>query len=1730
MYSEPLAPALDCTVRFIAVREGFNDSDEATYVFVVDEHRTAVPVISETDGHIVMSSATDGAEIHYTLDGSEPTSESALYSEPLVSDRNRVYNAIALSEDFLPSLTGTLTVDHFKVVTPAAQYEKQHIVLSCDDAEAVIYYTTDSSAPTVDNGTVYSEPLAPTSDCTVRFIAVREGYNNSDEGRYDFALATHRTAAPVITETEERIVMMSATDGAEIHYTLDGSEPTAESTLYTGPFVSAENHTYKAIAFSGDLLPSTVTTFTVDHFRVPVPTAVYKLQHIVLSCPDTEATIYYTTNGDEPSSGEVYSEPLAPASDCTVRFIAVREGFNDSEEGTYEFAEATHRTAAPVIDEQDGRIVMTSATPGAEIHYTLDGSEPTAESAVYSEPIVSDCNRVCRAIAFSVDLLPSLVTTEEINHFKVPTPTARYEKQHIILSCEDAEATIYYTTNGDEPRGGDVYSEPLAPTSNCTVRFIAVREGYNDSDEGTSYMFDIDAHRTAAPVIVERDGRIEMTSATAAAEIHYTLDDSEPTAESALYSEPIVSDRNRVCRAIAFSVDLLPSLVTTEEINHFNVSTPTAGYEKQHIVLSCSDTEATIYYTTNGDEPRGGDVYSEPLAPTSNCTVRFIAVREGYNDSDEGTSYMFDIDAHRTAAPVIVERDGRIEMTSATAGAEIHYTLDGSEPTAESALYSEPIVSEHNLTYRAIAFSVDLLPSLVTTYTVGHFKVSTPTARYEKQHIVLSCPDPDATIYYTLNYLDNDSDDDSDPAGENARVYSGPLAPASDCTVRFIARREGYNDSDEGTPYEFAIDTHSARTPVLDKSTGYIVMTSDTEGAEIHHTFDGSEPTRESMVYNGPIPITRNFTVLARAYHEDLLPSGIAELREYSLTVPTPEAEYAARHLSLSCADSRATIFFTLYTPGEDGVPMGEEEEYSADSPLFLTEDCTVHFVGRLDGYNDSEENTYPFVLVEHTVTTPEFHINEEGRLEISCASPADASIYYTTDGNDPDTESILYNGAITLSGNGVYKAYGVHPDYFDSEVTLFEVITFNVSKPYGEYAAHHVSLKCDDTKASIYYVTGDADLLTDGILYESPIAVEDDCTFRFIARRTAYNDSEENEYTFRISDYRLPEPSVTPDYLNGVLTVKADMETSTPIADGLSIELSDGEWNDYGTEWSIELPRQAMPERVRVCAVSDNPDLYTSNIVVIEPEYYTRPELKHDGYSLTASETGTVEIIASTWPKLDDMKGVQTAELNVAVPALFEVTVRRVGNEKFPSEDTQFANTAYFDYKAEENDVPTAGSLNPDALPVAFVFMSNDDNDDLQTVTELCVATEISTESLEFVTANLSNLTYLDLDVTGLTVLPDGVFAPLSRLTTLTLPSALTESSAALEGADYLTTLRWNEPRRAIPQEVLLSAVNPNMLVWVSDETQAAGRTHNVVTTVGNGSPRARQLVVTEGYPFSTTDAFTAAQAEFSRSFTQITPAPGEGQGSGWETIALPFDVTEITHEEKGALIPFALYDGDRSLEAPKPFWLYEADTEDTWREATAISAGVPYIISMPNHKYYAEQFRLSGKVTFRGTDVEVTPQGSEGRPVKRPDGYEFYPVFMPLDDDMYNMALGMNAGRDDTVDNNGNVLLPGSAFVDDVKPQPMQAYMKTFGDERYLPVFGDGSSIGTLLADESLLVEAGNGTIRLFSGTDRTVAVFTTTGICMATVELRAAVPVTIDNLTPGIYIVAGHKVVVN
>ena len=78
------------------------------------------------------------------------------------------------------------------------------------------------------------------------------GNNGGSNSGTSGTSGTQTLAAPVISGetpfTESTTVSMSGPDGAEIHYTTDGSNPTAESQLYSEPFTLSASANVKAIA------------------------------------------------------------------------------------------------------------------------------------------------------------------------------------------------------------------------------------------------------------------------------------------------------------------------------------------------------------------------------------------------------------------------------------------------------------------------------------------------------------------------------------------------------------------------------------------------------------------------------------------------------------------------------------------------------------------------------------------------------------------------------------------------------------------------------------------------------------------------------------------------------------------------------------------------------------------------------------------------------------------------------------------------------------------------------------------------------------------------------------------------------------------------------------------------------------------------------------------------------------------------------------------------------------------------------------------------------------------------------------------------------------------------------------------------------------------------------------------------------------------------------------------
>ncbi|PKN80063.1 MAG: hypothetical protein CVU48_03245 [Candidatus Cloacimonetes bacterium HGW-Cloacimonetes-1] len=86
-------------------------------------------------------------------------------------------------------------------------------------------------------------------------------------------------------------------------------------------------------------------------------------------------------------------------------------------------------------------VVLASTTPGSTIRYTLNGSNPTSTSTLYTAPINVTANTTIKAVAFAAGLDPSYIATAEYV-FPVMVPNIA------TLRAQNADnSTIYMVTN-----------------------------------------------------------------------------------------------------------------------------------------------------------------------------------------------------------------------------------------------------------------------------------------------------------------------------------------------------------------------------------------------------------------------------------------------------------------------------------------------------------------------------------------------------------------------------------------------------------------------------------------------------------------------------------------------------------------------------------------------------------------------------------------------------------------------------------------------------------------------------------------------------------------------------------------------------------------------------------------------------------------------------------------------------------------------------------------------------------------------------------------------------------------------------------------------------------------------------------------------------------------------------------------------------------------------------------
>jgi alpha-tubulin suppressor-like RCC1 family protein len=290
--------------------------------------RVATPTLSVASGlyyadqSVTVTIADPEATLRYTTTGVDPTSSDAAVTSG---------NAITVTQSQTLKVSGWKTGAptsvvvarsyELKAVTPSlspgagAYGSPQTVSITTTTSGATLRYTTDGAEPTT-SSTPYTGTFSAAETMTVKARAYKTGWTASDSGHVSYSISGGTVATPTITPAggaqaaPPTIAIATATSGATLRYTLDGSTPTLASPVYLYPFRVFATTTVKAKAFKPGYTASAVATTTYDvdaagATATPsiVPTGGrYATQQTVTISGASGATLRYTTDGSDPTT------------------------------------------------------------------------------------------------------------------------------------------------------------------------------------------------------------------------------------------------------------------------------------------------------------------------------------------------------------------------------------------------------------------------------------------------------------------------------------------------------------------------------------------------------------------------------------------------------------------------------------------------------------------------------------------------------------------------------------------------------------------------------------------------------------------------------------------------------------------------------------------------------------------------------------------------------------------------------------------------------------------------------------------------------------------------------------------------------------------------------------------------------------------------------------------------------------------------------------------------------------------------------------------------------------------------------------------------------------------------------------------------------------------------------------------------------------------------------------
>ncbi len=664
----------------------------ATCAVTVTVAKSAKPSVDKASGTVLypgdmlsVTCSTEGAEVYYTTNGTDPTKSSSKVTDGNIKVKGSAgeftLKLRAFSDEYDPSdiATYTYTLDS----KAGASLDKTELELTSTAPTATLTATLfDEAGEEVSNpGFTWesSDVKVATISAGGKVTAVGSGSAVITATSGDYSVACNVTVSfskagkPAADKTgatlriSDTIKLISVTEGADIYYTLDGSDPDKKSTKFSGSIkvtsdMVDQEITLKAIAYATYYDPSDIFTytFTVESkagvslsattLNLTSANPVTKLSATVYTADgsvDSEAAVSW--NSADESVATVADGKITAAGSGTTTITATSGKLSAS----CEVKVTMSKLATPSVHEAEGtifsigdEITVECSSAAAGIYYTLDGTEPTKESALTKGTIKIGKELAGKAFTLKFRAFADYYEASDIVSIEYSVEDlSELKLSKSLISFTKAGATEKITAVVCDASG--------AVSSNAVISWSSSDEAVATVDKGV-----VTAVASGKAVITASSG-----SLSAKCEVVVVTDEErDPAVSTNIILDPDTIEINGIGNTEQINV-------TVTDQYGLIISKPSVSFESSDENIATVSKTGAVKSVSAGDAVitvKSGDV-------SANCTVKvsLSKLAKPVASVNSEASYRAGME---------------ITVKCASTGAEIRYTTDGSDPTKDSEL------------------------------------------------------------------------------------------------------------------------------------------------------------------------------------------------------------------------------------------------------------------------------------------------------------------------------------------------------------------------------------------------------------------------------------------------------------------------------------------------------------------------------------------------------------------------------------------------------------------------------------------------------------------------------------------------------------------------------------------------------------------------------------------------------------------------------------------------------------------------------------------------------------------------------------------------------------------------------------------------------------------------------------------------------------------------------------